>query len=378
MRSIIHQFKEKKLWQLKMGHTPAGNERLHKIASIYVAIPICVFGLIGNIISIFVWKKINKKRSESGKSAGVYFIALAICDSGLLLFFLMTESFLQIDPTLQNNLHYIQFHSYVGFPFFFFFIVSSIWMVICVTMNRFIAVVYPHKAQDWNSLRMTYIIIAVTLCFSFCINIPHFFNFYPEFKHGNYSEAPTKYGASMAATYYDFWTHCMALVLIPWVTIFCLNIAIIRKLKYREKLQSNIKGESKRERQTTVILLVISISFLAFLIWQCVTQCFWMLKYGQNSKSGSVWFYVDSAYAFARLGVVFNSSINFVFYCLTGSMFRKEMFNMVYRWLGQDYQALESSSMQTSSSARPRSKEPAMLVNSSGEDLLAKSDTEPA
>ena len=55
-----------------MGHTPAGNERLHKIASIYVAIPICVFGLIGNIISIFVWKKINKKRSESGKSAGVY------------------------------------------------------------------------------------------------------------------------------------------------------------------------------------------------------------------------------------------------------------------------------------------------------------------
>ena len=103
-----------------------------------------------------------------------------------------------------------------------------------------------------------------------------------------------------------------------------------------------------------------------------------MLKYGQNSKSGSVWFYVDSAYAFARLGVVVNSSINFVFYCLTGSMFRKEMFNMVYRWLGQDYQALESSSMQTSSSARPRSKEPAMLVNSSGEDLLAKSDTEPA
>ena len=361
-----------------MGNTTTGNERLHKIASIYVAIPMCIFGLIGNIISIFVWKKINKKRSESGKSAGIYLIALAICDSGLLLFFLMTESFLQIDPTLNKNLRYIQFHSYVGFPFYFFFIVSSIWMVICVTMNRFIAVVYPHKAQDWNSLRVTYIIITATLLFSFCINIPHFFNLYPKYKDGIYSEASTKYGASMTAFYYDFWTHCMALVLIPWVTIFCLNIAIIRKLKYREKLQSNIKGESKRERQTTVILLVISVSFLVFLIWQCITQCFWMLKDGQNSKSGSVWFYVDSAYAFARLGVVINSSINFVLYCLTGSMFRKEMFKAVYIWLGKDYQALESSSMQTSSSARPRSKAPAMLVNSSDEDLLVKSDTEPA
>ena len=363
------------------GNTTAGNERLRKIASIYVAMPISIFGLIGNIISIFVWKKINKKRSESGKSAGIYLIALAICDSGLLLFFLMTESFLQIDPTLKNNLHYIQFHSYVGFPFYFFFIVSSIWIVICVTINRFIAVVYPHKAQDWNSLRMTYIIISTTLFFSFCINIPHFFNYHLVLKDGNYSETwtetCTRYGASKEAMYYDFWTHCMALVLIPWVTIFCLNIAIIRKLKYREKLQSNIKGESKRERQTTAILLVISISFLLFLIWHCITQCFWMLKYGQDI-SGSAWFYVDSAYAFARLGVVVNSSINFVLYCLTGSMFRKEMFKVVCRWLGQDYEALESSSMRTSSSTRPSSKAPAMLVNSSDEDLLVKSDTEPA
>jgi len=327
-------------------------DQLHFLATVYIAIPICVFGIMGNCLSMIVWKKINSKRSDSGKSAGVYLMVLAVIDSGLLVFFLLTESLPQLYPHMMHDVYFIYFHAYVGFPFFFFFIVASIWMVVCVTINRFIAVVYPHRARQVNSTKITYTTIAATLIFSFIINIPHFFNFQLQRSNSTqssfiYSEIKTYYGKSRSAEYYDFWAHCMVLVLVPWFTIFTLNVAIIHKLITKKKLQVNKKGESKRERQTTIILLVITISFLVFLLWQCLTQCFWMLGYGKDLKH--VWFNVESAYAFARLGVVLNSSVNFILYCLTGTMFRKEMYKVFMKCSAGNYEKLESSSSTTRS-----------------------------
>ena len=62
---------------------------------------------------------------------------------------------------------------------YFFFIVASIWMVISITYNRFVAVVFPHKTASLNTVGKSYLIIFLTLFFSFAINMPHFFNFHP-------------------------------------------------------------------------------------------------------------------------------------------------------------------------------------------------------
>lgn len=325
----IHDFKiySEPLRCLKINFTmaePKGNPFLRKICSGYVGVPVCLLGLIGNVISFIAWKRINKKRSDSSQSAGVLMMALACVDSGLLVFFLLTESIPQLWPDVMHAAHFVAFHCYVGFPLFFFFIVASIWMVICVTYNRFIAVIFPYRALQLNSLKTTSGLIVLTLFFSFAINFPHFFNFRPSF-NGTKIEK-TKYGSSEVAERYDFWAHCMVLVLVPWVTIFALNSAIIYKLLRKKNIGQVRKGEGKKERQTTIILLVITISFLVFLVWQCLTQCFWMLHYGLNDKD--TWFNVDSAYGPARLGVVINSAINFVLYCLSGGFFRKELKKM--------------------------------------------------
>jgi len=51
-----------------------------------------------------------------------------------------------------------------------------------------------------------------------------------------------------------------------------------------------------------------------------------MLHFKSGNKK--VWSEISSAYAPARLGVVLNSSVNFVLYCLSGKIFRKEMYRM--------------------------------------------------
>lgn len=317
---------------------PAGNPELRSIFSTYVGMTICFIGLVGNIISVLVWRRLNKKRHDSGKSAGIFLISLAITDSGLLIFFLLTESFQNIVTNVRYRYNYVLFYCYIGFPMFFFFIVASIWMVISITYNRFVAVVFPHRAASLNTIRKSYLIVISTLLFSFLINVPHFFSFHPQRQSPNSNSwiaGKTEFGKTDAAVKYDFWGHCMLLVLVPWLLISVLNSLIIYKLyKQRGIRAQSAKTKFSKEHQTTVILLTVSFTFLFFLIWQCITQCFYMLHFEAANKN--TWFDISSAYAPARLGVVLNSAMNFMLYCLSGQMFRKEMYRMFAEFFGCD------------------------------------------
>ena len=89
---------------------------------------------------------------------------------------------------------------------------------------------------------------------------------------------------------------------------------------------SSATKQERQEKQMTRSLLFITFSFLILLAWQCITQCFWMLGYGKHDRVQlNTWKMVDSSFALAKLGVIINSSINWIFYCFTCSMFRKEM-----------------------------------------------------
>jgi hypothetical protein len=68
------------------------------------------------------------------------------------------------------------------------------------------------------------------LCF--IINTPHFFTYNPVLDRnatdGTYKL--TEFGRGVGSQNYEFWVHCMFLVLVPWVTIFTLNMLIIRQV----------------------------------------------------------------------------------------------------------------------------------------------------
>ena len=117
-------------------HFQVDPARLHWICSVPLGIIFSVLGLIGNTLSVLVWKQILKKKISSNSSTSIYLIALAIVDSGLLVFFLFSDTLHVNSPEIKKTYSYAAFFSYVGFPMFFFFIVSSIWMVVGVTVNR--------------------------------------------------------------------------------------------------------------------------------------------------------------------------------------------------------------------------------------------------
>ena len=159
----------------------------------------------------------------------------------------------------------------------------------------------------------------------------------------------SEYGKSSGSVNYEFWVHCIFLVLAPWASIAICNAGIIYALHKRTKKLATKFAKSKEDNnndnQMTRMLLAVTFTFLVLLAWQCITQCFYMLGYG--GKKGPKWDAVDQSFAFAKLGVVINSSINFILYSCSGSVFRKELFAMFGSESGSKYKSNSSTSAGT-------------------------------
>lgn len=224
--------------------------KLHWICSVPIGAPLATLGLIGNIISIFIWNRISKTKTRGNQSTALYFIALSACDGGLLLSFLFMDTLSSNNPELTKNYHYAAAFAWVLFPMFFFTLVSSIWMVVGVTVNRYVMIAFPTRANALYTRFKSLLGIFGIFAFAFCVNLPHFFTYHvAETGNGTYQLSMTKFGHSDASIKYEFWAHCIVLVLVPWFTIAILNAAIICRLhqqmqKFSGMMEGNISGES--------------------------------------------------------------------------------------------------------------------------------------
>ena len=226
-------------------------EILHWVCSVPVGITLAITGLFGNVVSIKIWFQLCQSKLRRNKSTAFYFIWLAVSDIALLTFFLLYDSFPTALPAIKTSYYFGVLWSWFLFPMFFFSLVASIWMVVGITINRFIMIAFPAKAQVVYSQTRTKLGIFAVLLFAFLVNLPHFFTF-KVMKDDNstvsedsvaYRIVPTEFGASENSINYEFWAHCIVLVLTPWFIIMTLNMSIICKLKQQIRKFSNGKGQ---------------------------------------------------------------------------------------------------------------------------------------
>lgn len=301
-------------------------KEMHWYSSVVFGTIFMVVGLLGNILSIIVWS-----RKSMRSSTGTYLIAQAAADVCVLVFFFFTDSLAMMNPGIKMELSYGNFYSYIGYPFFFLAVIISIWMTVGVTVDRYIQVCwFTHSKTLCNNKRAVHgITIISILCF--VINFPHFFTYRPvDGVNATASYEQTDYGKGHGSQNYEFWVHCMFLVLVPWITILCLNVLIIRQVvktgaKMADRKSVYAKEKTKKaENQLTTLLLTVTFTFLFLIALQCITQCFFMLK--PKTVNFEL---VDEAFSVAKLGVIINSSINFFLYCLSARRFRKELFSIM-------------------------------------------------
>ena len=211
---------------------------------------------------------------------------------------------------------------------------SSTFLLVAMTFDRFYSIIKPHKAASFNTVKRAKITIACIVIFSVFYNIPHLFISDAD----NWQCVP--YGKAMDKFYGQFyyWGSFVLNYAVPFVLLLSMNSVIIHKIrkrvsfseinKFREDSQKedvDLNKRKKSEGQIFAILLLVTFGFLILVTPAYMFFLFVML----------VDFFA-SPHRFAGYHLFYNiahklqttNHINFFFYVMSGTKFRNDLMSL--------------------------------------------------
>lgn len=324
-----------------------------------------IFGLFGNILSLLVLS-----RPKRWKCINYYLVILAVWDTALLFSsFLLYACGTLIFGKLPVYGSYVKLY-----PYFYFFSnvasTGSVWVVVMLTVERYVAIANPlkHKTLTSSRFRAKTILTIVSLM-AVAFNIPRIFdieNILCADLDGNLLNA-----VKSTDLYSDFWFHIfykvvcgiLFLSLGPFLVLTTLTIHMFLKLRQAtlaRRLLSNLSlyrnGDSSNGRrsgakdylkvstsspvtttatsrrcdkkQRTSLEYMSLIVVLKFVVCYClptVLDLCELFMYREDFSKLTILITLSNVF------VVFNSSCNFVIYCVFGKSFRYVMKKFICR-----------------------------------------------
>ena len=133
----------------------------------WILLPFIGLGSIGNRFSFIIW---TRGESCKNSAASVYLTALSVADTVSLL---SATDFAYEYATKTNYVHYLRgFMCRIVPTFWHFTMMTSSYIVVCVTVDRVIAVFAPFKAARWTSKRKSLIAVIMIVIINFALNLP--------------------------------------------------------------------------------------------------------------------------------------------------------------------------------------------------------------
>lgn len=307
--------------------------KLKESLILYLSPILLVFGIIGNSLSFVVLIGQTKKMSTYS-----YLSALAIMDISVLLVGLLRLWIAEITGSDIKDMSdvtckLVQFLGYVCSD-------SSVWLIITVTTERYIAVCHPLQTQmfckigrAWKALLLPILIICV-------INSHFFFTVSIQQKH---DRAECQAAPSFELLVNNIWPWVDAVIysFLPFVIIGVLNGFIIRKISQAEKERKiflQVKHRTARElrrykssdnnKKLTTMLLSVSFAFLLTTFPMNIAvifTAFWNKRADRDVEGAAIFHLIK---AITELLMYVNHSINFFLYCATGQKFRRSLMQL--------------------------------------------------
>ncbi|XP_059150466.1 FMRFamide receptor-like [Physella acuta] len=293
---------------------------------------VCCLGTIANALSVAV---LTRRAMRS--STYMYLSALAICDSLVLLFTLLIMLKDTQHPDGPQNLD--QFYA-VLFPFVhptaIVFQVTSIWLTLAFTVDRYIMICHPFKAETMcRRSRARKVVIALYLA-GLIFNIPRYLEYYTKVEKFKMPQNSTSeeynvyFIAQTALGRNDLFLKVIHSGLyltfvcgIPFLTLVILNAFLIRAVHLSRLKGKEINAREKHRNDTTIMLIGVIIIFLICQGPALVSRMIYAFEIAATAKK--------SIYTLNEVGsflVMLNSAINIVPYYLFGRKFRSEFWRI--------------------------------------------------
>ena len=201
-------------------------ERAEQIFTDYIQPGVCIFGIMCNILNIIVLTRPKLKESPY-----TYLLGLAVADLGVLLMIFIRCG---ISRRFGAGVYGWQlYNGYIYLPFANMFSNASVWITVCLTIERWISVTFPLRAKTVCTkqyARKTMLGVAVVACI---INVPRFFT--REIVSDNQgSDGRVRYTAVSSdfeqSKIYETitWIYIACVHVVPYLTITVLNTCLLR------------------------------------------------------------------------------------------------------------------------------------------------------
>ncbi|CAH1784839.1 unnamed protein product [Owenia fusiformis] len=308
----------------------------------FVAGILALFGIVGNILAFFVLSQ------DTVNTSIVFLQALAVFDTLYLLVYLTFEPYHFVylltswpdkTKTITHAVHAIEKHySDRILPVETALICMSTWTVVILTVDRFIAVCMPLAAHRLCTIKRAAIQIACISVLSIAYSVPRFFEnegtvrYQPCLQVFMYIYGRTKLGANLYfRAIYSVVLGAVIRFVIPVVIVVAMNILLILALRRSSRERQELVGnenfnKEKQNQNITLTLVAVATVYLICLIPGMALELMNMAAYWNTSINTSKFREVSSFLTtIANVLLVFNSSINFVIYCVTRKNFRKNL-----------------------------------------------------
>ncbi len=285
---------------------------------VYVPPFLLFFGTFGNILIFIVF---------SGKSlrnypSSVYFRVLAVFDSLVLMVKvprLWIKGYYSMDIRLISHA-VCKIHRFLDY----WAISMSIWTIVCMTIDRCIAVYQPHKYKQWSSkFRTVRILSVVMIIFTAIASVTFVSNNYETMNESNQTILKCRFPEKSLINHIWSWHALMAYTICPVAIILICNISIICRLNLKCCL--GVQPSNRTQTSSGIIFILLTISFVFVMCVLLVSPTLYMLLKKvllSNTNNISYLKLLDSS---SHMLPCLNSSINFLLYYISGSVFRREL-----------------------------------------------------
>ena len=201
----------------------------------------------------------------------------------------------------------------------------SSWLIVLISAERFIAVFFPLKVHIYFTLKRSYVLMVLIVMISCLGSVSYLFVVNIDVKDG-YPYCQFKWTSVNIGLAHIILSGLLYSIL-PFSIITILNIFIVRKLRSKKRFNlQNPKRVSSRDKSLVIMMFAICTVFavttfpisLLLLITSSIQQV-----HLSNRNAFSEWFYV-----FSVVLATINHGVNFFFYCITGTVFRKALFRL--------------------------------------------------
>ncbi len=285
-------------------------------------------GTIGNILSFAV---IVRKEMRN-LSSSLYLALLAVADTihiwtWGLWYFVVSVSDLDLSKYTNCKLDYF-LHTYSHH--------YSAWLLVSVTIERFICVYFPFKVKFWCTTKNAKIVCSILAVVLAGVNFPQFLA-----RYMNNDNGCTPYPRYEAFILF-YWPY-IDLVLysfLPSLVMGITNGLIVFKMKKSSCAHNHVQysAMAKNSQKITVMLITVSTSFI------CLTLP--VEGFTIYVERTSYNFYLDNIW-FALVNVLkyLNHSINFFLYIVSAEKFRIELKKMMCKGtrVGQGNETISGS-----------------------------------